>query len=298
MSRAYPYRRPPTDVVATGPWLRAGADTLDELPPDLPDWDYGTVLHLRRPVRVDGLRARQACGLAADAELTLTVVWSAASSSLRGRAWQALVPAAEDVELEIDFELPGDELGGRLDLETTLVLRSTGPMVGSAATPTRPGSLLWKDVQSVMLQGDAVLFPLSVVDFEHLPYPTGAAWHLELSHDLDSQALGSILLLANQRREIVTNALIAAADPTDADRRVLSAIRTDVIRSLIERALVDDEFDLDAEYPTGSIGALLASVVRATFPDKPLEALRRDRDHEPILFTTRIQNATGLLAGA
>jgi hypothetical protein len=245
-------------------------------------------------MRVDGVRARQACGLPADAELTLTVVWAASNSSLRGRAWQAPVPAG-DGELEIDFELPGEELGGRLDLETTLALRSIGSTQPSAAAPSRPGSVLWRDVQSVMLQGDAVLFPLSVVDFEYLPYPTGAAWHLELGQDLDSQALGSILLLANKRREVVTAALERAADPTDADRRVLSIIRSDVIRSLIERALVDDEFDLEAEYPIGSVGALLAAVVRATFPDRSLEALRRDRDHEPILFTSRIQNATGLL---
>ena len=148
-----------------------------------------------------------------------------------------------------------------------------------------------------MLQGDAVLFPLSVVDFEHLPYPTGAAWHLELAVDLESQALGSILLLANKRREVVTTALENAADPTDVDRMVLSTVRNDVVRSLVERALVDDEFSLDADYEAGSVGALLTAVVRNTFPNRTLEALRRDRDHEPILFTSQIQNATGLLVG-
>ncbi|MBB4687360.1 hypothetical protein [Amycolatopsis jiangsuensis] len=296
MSRAYPYRRPPVDVVTTGPWLRLTADSVDELPPDLPEWDYGTVLRMRRPMRVDGLRARSGCGLGPDSELMLTVVWSAASSSLRGRAWQAPV-AASEVELEIDFELSGGELGGRLDLETSLTLRSPGSR-DSLVAPSRPGSVLWRDVRSVMLQGDAVLFPLSIVDFEHLPYPTGAAWHLELGHDLESQALGSILLLANKRREAVAKALEGASDPTDADRRVLSAIRSDVVRSLVERALVDDEFDVEADYPIGSVGALLASVLRVTFPDRSLDALRRDRNHEPGLFTTRIQDATGLLADA
>lgn len=293
MSRAYPYRRPPVDVVARGPWLRVVGDSLDELPVELPDWDYGTVLHLRRPMRLDGLRAREACGLGPDSELTLNVIWAAANSALRGRAWQAPVPAAE-VELEIDFVLPGDELGGRLDLETTLALRSVGQTPPSAA-PKRPGSVLWRDVQSVMLQGDAVLFPMSIVDFDPLPYPTGAAWHLELGHDLESQALGSILLLVNKRREIVTAALRNAADPTETDKLVLSAVRSEVIRSLVERALVDEEFALETDYPAGTVGALLASVVRTTFPSRTLEALRRDREHEPILFTSQLQNATGLL---
>ncbi|MCO1655305.1 hypothetical protein [Pseudonocardia humida] len=297
MSRAYPFRRPPDDVVTAGPWLRVDAGDTGELPSDLPDWDYETVLPLRRPISIDGLRARRECGLRDDAQLVLSVIWASSSSSLRGRAWQFPVPPADAAEYRIAFDLPGGELGGRLDLETVLTLRSPGTASGSAAAPSRPGSVLWRDTRSVMLQVDAVLFPLAVVDFEHLPYPTGAAWHLELGHDLEAQALGSVLLLVNQRREIVTDALAAAADPADADRRVLSAVRTDVIRSLIERAVVDDEFDDEFEYPTGSVGALFASVLKTTFPDRPLEAVRRERDHDPALLSTRVQSATDLLAG-
>ena len=297
MSRALPFRTPPTDVIATGPWLRVGATTLDELGYDVPDWDYGTVLRLRRPLRIDGLRTRRSCGLGADAELDLSVVWSSTSSALRDRVWRGPVPAEDGVELELEFDLPGGELGGRLDLETVMTLRAAGTAAESRAVATRPGSVLWRDVHPVMLQGDTVLFPLAVVDFGDLPYPNGATWHLELGHDLDAQALGSILLLANERREVVTGALAAAADPGDADRRVLSAIRTDVIRSLVERALTDDHFDLDEDYDTGSVGALLVAVLRSTFPDRSLDALQRERRYDPILFTTRIQNATELLAG-
>ncbi|MHC1558099.1 hypothetical protein ACR9E3_04040 [Actinomycetospora sp. C-140] len=295
MSRAYPYRRPAADVVVTGPWLQNGETSVRELPGELPDWDYESVLRLRRPLRVDGLRARRSCGLGDDAAVTVSVVWAAATSGLRGRAWHMEVPPEDDLDLEIDFELEGGDLGGRLDLETVVTLRAPGNAEGASA-PRRPGSVLWRDNRGVLLQGDAVLFPLALVDFEQLPYPTGAAWHLELGHDLEAQALGSILLLANKRREMVRSALEAAASPTDADRRVLSVIRTDVTRALIERAVTDEDFDLEEDYPTGSIGALLAAVVRRSFPDRPLEALRRDRAHEPILFTTRVQNATELLA--
>lgn len=296
MSRAYPYRRPPADVVVTGPWLRVGSGTLDELEVDLPDWDYDTVLRLRRPLRIDGLRARRSCGLGPDAQIDLSVCWTSTSSALRDRIWRAPLPAEDDVEMEIEFDLPGDELGGRLDLDTVMTLRSRGTGTESSAAPRRPGSVLWRDVHPVLLQGDTVLFPLSVVDFADLPYPTGAAWHLELGHNMEAQALGSILLLANKRREVVTTALAFAANPCDADRRVLSTIRTDIIRSLVERAITEEHFDLDEDYPTGSIGALLVAVVRSAFPERPLDALRRERRYEPILFTTRIQNATELLA--
>lgn len=295
MSRAFPYLRPPSDVVVVGSWSTVVDDGTEELATEMPEWDYDTVLSLRRPVRIDGLRARDHIQVGTDADLDLTVVWSAASSALRGRAWRAPVPARDGVDLEIAFDLPGTELGGRLDLETCLTLRRTSGGTSPAA-PRRPGSVLWRDRFSVLLQGDAVLFPLAIADFHDLPYPTGAAWHLELGHDLDAAALGSILLLANSRREAVTTALVSAGKPTDADRRVLSTIRTEIVRALVERALVDEEFSSDVSYPPGSIGALLAAVLRTTFPAIGLAALRRERMHEPILFTSRLQAATDLLA--
>ncbi|GJF03420.1 hypothetical protein [Pseudonocardia sp. D17] len=295
MSRAFPFIRPPGDVVVAGPWSRAAADGTEELPRELPEWDYDTVLSVRRPVQVDGLRARQLSGLAEDAELDLTVRWASSSSALRGRAWRAPVPARDGTELDVEFELDGDELGGVLELDTVLTLRRATPGASPAAA-RRPGSVLWNDRFSILLQGDAVLFPLAIADFHDLPYPTKAGWYLEVGEDLEAAALGSILLLANERREVVVNALAAAGSPTDADRRVLSALRTDVQRALIERALTHEDFADDVEYPTGSLGALLAAVLRTTFPAFGLEALRRERLSEPALFSSRIQDATDLLA--
>lgn len=295
MSRAFPFIRPPADIVAAGPWSRAAADGTEELPRELPDWDYDTVLSPRRPVQVDGLRARRLSGLAEDAELDLSVRWSSSSSALRGRAWRAPVPARDGVELNVEFELDGDELGGVLELETVLSLRRSTPGASPAAA-RRPGSVLWSDRFSILLQGDAVLFPLAIADFHDLPYPTKASWYLEVGEDLEAAALGSILLLANERRKIVVDALAAAGSPTDADRRVLSTLRTDVQRALIERALTHEDFSDDIEYPTGSLGALLAAVLRTTFPAFSLEALRRERLSEPALFTSRVQDATDLLA--
>lgn len=297
MSRAYPYRRPPADVVTTGPWLRVVGAGVEKLPDELVDWDYDTLLVLRRQLCIDGTRVRESCGLPPDSQVRVAVVWSSTSSGLRGRAWSADVPEQDGFELDLTFELAGDELGGRLHLETILTLGSLGLDELPAAAPRRAGSVLWREVHPVSLQGDNSMFPIALADFEPLPYPTGAAWHLELGQNLEAQALGSILLLANERRELVAAALEAAGDPSDADRRVLSTIRTDIIRSLVERALVDDDFDPDADYPLGSIGALLAAVLRMAFPDRQLDALRRQRERDPILFTTLMQDATDLLAG-
>jgi hypothetical protein len=295
MSRAYPFLRPPPDVVTTGPWSREVPDGAEVLAGALPDWDYDTVLGLSRPVVVDGRRVRALCGLADDAEIDLTVRWSASSSALRGRAWRAAVPAADGVELDVRFDLAGDELGGNLELDTVLTLRRATDNA-SAAAPHRPGSVLWSDRFSTLLQGDAVLFPLAVADFHDLAYPTKASWYIDVGEDLEAAALGSILLLANERREVVVSALAAAGAPTEADRRVLSTLRTEVLRALVERALIHEDFTDEIIYPAGSLGALFAAVLRTTFPAFTVEALRRERQTSPVLFTSRIQDATDLLA--
>jgi hypothetical protein len=295
MSRAFPFLRPPEDIVEAGPWSRAVGTGTEELPATLPEWDYDTVLTLGRPVTVDGLRARTLSGLDEGAEIDLTVRWSASSSALRGRAWQAAVPPRDGVELPIEFELPGAELGGSLSLDLILTLRRATP-TSSVAAPRRPGSILWSDRFSTVLQGDAVLFPLAVADFHELPFPEKAGWYLEVGQDLDAAALGSILLLANEKRDVVVNALETASDPSEGARRVLSALRTDVLRALVERALTDDNFIDGHDYPTGSLGGLLASVLRTNFPGSSFEALRRERNFEPMLFASRIQDASDLLA--
>ena len=158
-----------------------------------------------------------------------------------------------------------------------------------------PGSVLWSDRQRVLLEGDNALFPIATADFHDLPYPTGAGWYLHVDEDLEGAALGSILLLVNERHEVVLRAVEAAGSPTEADRRVLSTLRTDVLRSLVERALTDEDLTEETDYPVGSLGALLTTVVRNAFPAFSLEALRRERQTSPALFSSRLQETSRLL---
>lgn len=296
MTRAFPFLRPPSDVVTIGPWSRLTPDGSEPLPSTLLDWDYGTTLSLLRLVTVDGLRARRLSGLADEAALDLSVQWFATSSALRGRAWRSALPAVDGFEAAVDFELPGGDLGGTLELVTSITLRRSAPD-SSAAAPRRPGSVLWSDLHRVLLQGDNTLFPIALADFHDLPYPTGAAWYLHIDEDLESAALGAILLLVNERHEVVVRALEAASSPTEADRRVLSTLRTDVLRVLVERALTHEDLTDDVDYPGGSLGALLTHVVQNAFPAFSLEALRRERATAPALFGSRIQDTSDLLVG-
>jgi hypothetical protein len=296
VTRVFPFLRPPGDVVTVGPWSRMTPDGGEPLPATLVDWDYDTSLSLLRPLAVDALRARRLSGLSEDSALDLSVQWFSSSSALRGRAWRSALPSVDGHESAIEFELPGGDLGGTLELVTTLILRS--PATGSSpAAPSRPGSVLWSDTHRVVLQGDNTLFPIAPADFHDLPYPTGAGWYLHIDEDLEAAALGSILLLVNERHEVVMRAVTAASSPSEADRRVLSTLRTDVLRTLVERALTHEDLVDEVDYPAGSLGALLLHVVRHAFPAFSLEALRRERATAPALFSCRIQDTSDLLVG-
>lgn len=295
MSHAFPYRRPNTDVVRPWPWARMVDDGATELAPDLVGWDYNTVMSLRRAVAIDGARARSGCGLGPDAELALSVRWSASTSMLRGRAWQRTVPDTNGLELDVSFDLPGTELGGSLDLEMILTVQDAGGS-SSRAAPRRPGSIIWSDHTSINLEGDGVRFPLAVGNFADLLYPADTAWHLEIGSDLDAAALGTILLIVNEDRTAVVNALTSASTPSPEQAVILSFLSADIVRNLVEHAVTDEDFATTDEHPAGSLGAVLAAVLRTRLPDMDLESLRREHTGNPALFASRMQAAARLLA--
>ena len=220
-----------------------------------------------------------------------------APATVRGNAWQQLLPPEDGVEIPVDFDLPGDELGGVLTLTTLITMTRSGSHPSPAA-PRRPGSILWSDEHRVALQGDEALFPIAQADFQDLPHPDRGSWYLEIGEELDAAAMGSLLLLVNERRPLVLDALANASSPSATHQAILSVLRTDILRTLIERALVDDDFDEEEDYPAGSLGATLRHVIRGTFETEDFESLRREREQQPGFFTTRIQAAADMLPGS
>ncbi|MER6760333.1 MULTISPECIES: hypothetical protein [Amycolatopsis] len=269
-------------------------DVPVELPESLSDWDYQMDLPVRQQVRVDVDLVRQATGLPPSAKLTLAMVWTATGSGLKAAGSRVLLPEAGTVTVQLDALLSGNQLGGLLVLETALVLAEYCDS-GALASPRRAGSVLWADQRSTRLQGDAALFPMAVVDFSRTQYPEDAGWHMEIGGDLETATMGALLLLVNERKKVVVEALRNAAKPRAVDRVVLSTVHADVARTLVDHALREPDFSLNADYGDESLGATLQALVARLFPEQSVSHLRRRQQQSPIAFATELQHAVRIL---
>ncbi|WP_428954444.1 hypothetical protein [Streptomyces sp. cg35] len=287
---ALPYRVPPQDVVDAGTWSLITPDGDVPLPKAIDDWDYQMDLHLRRRVQVDQARTRARAGLPEDTELMLSAVWTATGSNLRGPGHLARLTGSEPATIDLEVRLRGSDLGGVLILDTALVLAERRDDARPAA-PRRAGSVLWNDATELRLQGDAPQFPMAVIDFSHTSFPNGAAWHIQIAGELDSAAMGSLLLLINERNTATAEAFQNAARPRPVDRMVLSAVYADVARTMMEHALSHEDFVDESDYPEDSLGATLLSLFHRLFPEQSIIDVRLRREHSPSLFSSELQAA-------
>ncbi|MFC9611993.1 hypothetical protein [Streptomyces sp. NPDC056938] len=288
--RVLPYRSPSEDVVTVEAWLLETEDGEIAMPEALPDWDYQMDLRLSRIVRVDLDRARSQSGLPTDAALTLAAVWTATGSSLSGPAQHVRLIGGGTSTVKLEIGLRGADLGGVLLLDTALLLAERRADA-RPSSPRRAGSILWSDRESLRLQGDAPQFPMAVIDFARTSFPEHAAWHLQISGGLESATMGSLLLLVNERNTVTATAFENAGRPRPVDRIVLSAVYADAARIMVEHALGNEDFDEDAHFPDGSLGATLLSLCELLFPGQSITDIRLRQRRSPALFASDLQAA-------
>ncbi|MFD6221469.1 hypothetical protein [Nocardia asteroides] len=294
-NRVLPYKKPSLSVVRAGEWLLSIDGDEIPLPDHLPYWDYQTNLPLRRVVRVDVDRALAESTLAPGTELALAAVWTSTGSKLRGVVSRVVVPAHGEVELRAD--LVGADLGGVLTLDTALVLAHRRRGADRPVAPRRGGSVLWSDRGQIRLQGDAPQFPIAIVDFARTNYPGEAAWHLEIGANLDVATMGSLLLLVNEQKPVIAEALQKAGNPRLQDKMALSMLYADVARTMVDHALRIDDFTDDATYLDETLGATLQELFGRLFPGRSITDIRLAAQESPNLFASQLQAAVKIFEG-
>ncbi|WP_198682968.1 hypothetical protein [Kribbella sp. VKM Ac-2569] len=263
------------------------------LPDKLPDWDYQTNLTLRRAVEIDAKSMRVGAGLPPTAPLALAVVWTASGSGLRAPGYRFALSGQDEEVCEIEIQIPGAEVGGRLTLDTVAVLDSHNGKPEPAA-PRRAGSILWRDRHEIQLQGDAPQFPISVIDFGKTSFPNDSAWHVQISGNLFSATMGGMILLVNERNSAMVRAFQNAARPRTVDKVVLSSVYCDVARTMAEHGLRSDELTEGTPYPEGTLGATIISLLDRLFPAVSLVELKLRMEQSPAHFASELRAAVRL----
>jgi hypothetical protein len=279
-SPAYPYRRAGDNAVRADAWFLEHGGERRQLQAYVADWDYNTDLRLSCDVRVDADAVRRQTRLPDHAPLALTVGWFSTTTYLRDLVYRRDLEH-EPVSETIHVELRGRRLAGTLVLETRIVLTTAVPR-GETFAAHLPGSILWEKRDETRLQGDAPLFPISVVDFTRAAFPASAPWKLVVEGDVDSALLGAVRLYVNVANPIVVGAFRAAA-PRPEDERVLSAAYADVARVFLEHALND--YDAVPEDPDpDSLGFAYKTLIANLFPGETADSLRERRNAHPSDF--------------
>lgn len=287
------FLRPHPDRVHPGVWEFLSGGVWADLPQAVPRWDYATELTFQRRLEIDEDGIRTDCQLPASAVLGVAVTWHATGTNHRGAFPSVDIRNGVSAMMAT---LPGGELGGQLHLRTAVILledvKEAGPL-----SPRRAGSILWTDIISTHLEGEGSMFPTEEIDFGRAGIaPATAAWYLDWNPvELHVATLGSVRLYINSGHEQVRRA--AATPNADAvSSAITSAMLYDLFRQLIEGALDNEDFDDNAGYAPGTIGATLRTALRMAFGREPAETVRALRRTSRSDFEARIQAASAIFS--
>jgi hypothetical protein len=258
------------------------------LPEWVAAWDLSQTLTVRREIEFDLDRVRADARLP-DGQLAVSVVYG---SEFEDEACRLPInQPAGTASVALEATLSGRTLGAAVKFHTSLVLDETlNPPGGPVAW--RRGSILWQDTRKLRLYGDASQFPLMEVDFRAFNLDPAAPWFLQVGSDLELPAMGSIILMLNERFDLVRD----AARELDPDRPELAVVRSalyaDIGRVLVETALSHD--DIAQEWPEESLGAVLSALLASRFT-QPVNELRRIRDNDPATWAALLDARFGFL---
>ncbi|WP_234809593.1 hypothetical protein [Mycolicibacterium tusciae] len=263
----------------------------------LDHWDPFTDLELIRTVEVDLDVVREACSLGRDASFAITAAWSSTTTRLGGSGRVVELGTEEGaVRVTLELAIPGAMIGGRLNLGTRLVLRSTGDDA-SPISPRRPGTILWVETSQVALEGGASRFPITAVDFSQtLHYPDNAAWALDWNpDDLEAPVLGGLRLIVNSCHDVLPD-LLRSGSADSRTHAVRSFVMFDVARALVLGALGNDRFvESPGAFEEDSVGRMLSDLIATCWPGVPVATLRsRSLDESP-RFNAELQARFGVI---
>lgn len=291
-----PFLQPHPTAIRHSGWEQQGPEGPTPLPPEMDHWDYQTQLSLTTTITLDLKQITNDCGLGPGSRFSLIALARSSKTPVETKVSDVAVPAGQAVQdVTLTAIVPGTTSGGRLSLETLLVVTEAEPV--NVLAPVRPGSILWRDTQHSHLQGIGTQFPTDAEDFSLTrPEVAKAGWILSVdTSEPDSLFLTSVRLTLNTRHPAVTKLL---SGNRDADTRQLQRmIDVDVTRQLVKAALASEEIlGLGVDWEAVSVGGVLRNLLQQLWPTgEDPQTLRSWSINDPARIETHLQHVRGLL---
>lgn len=288
-----PFRTPPDNAVSHGGWLLKSTEGDVALPKEVPHWDYQTALELAAPVSVDRRSVTETCRLDFDSGLAVLVMARSNHTNAECLAARLDLPMNDTFDLAVDIVLEGAELGGRLTLETMLVVTDPRPL--DRLAPQHPGSILWRTSHWTDLEGVGTQFPTDTLDFKAVGLDAEAGWQLRIDlTDPEARFMSAVRLTLNSGHPAIERLLNGGRD--DGTEMLLRALNWDVTRQMVQAALMsDDVAALDFDPETTSVAGVLRNLVGRIWPLESVATLRHWHKNDPARIEVHLQHHARLL---
>jgi len=198
---------------------------------------------------------------------------------------------------DLRISIPAGAVDGCIQIRTSVCLHRKHVPAKDPSVAIEPGSILWQDhpVGRPVSLGSP-RFPVACVDFKASGLgEVGSAWRVCIDTNSLELPVGRVVrLYVNTLNVPVVRALTADSKEPDAGQ-VLALLRFAVERELVLAALPAAERLEGVDWPEGSLGALLLSVLVRRFPDTTPSALAARIGSDPGRFETELQARLGFL---
>ncbi|PVZ41313.1 hypothetical protein [Pseudomonas sp. CC120222-01a] len=272
-------------VTASTWWFSLNNSEWSPLGEYLEDWDPGSVVRLRREIRIDPAIASDDLSLnILDSELLVLV----ALGTGQGRLPRFIIEQHSKLMCKqswivgFEFEVLGDLLSSVIDVSTRVVL-ATKVKGGSVLSPSRLGDLLWSDRARSRLEGEEPRFPIEIADIGSLAgeaISSFAPWYLHWSpREWSRDFHGALrLYLSHEHGDLIDR--VESEDPM-----TLRMLLADIMGQVCERFITDPEVaDLFNSPEPGSLASQAASWLKKAWPGKDHDFIKSVFDNRPGVF--------------
>lgn len=172
-----------------------------------------------------------------------------------------------DGRQEVSMILPPGSISGQLDIELSLVVTQPSKFKVDNFSPSKVGQTVFRTKTRLILEGEGSQLPFLPVSFSELGirHAESSLWWLKfMTRELDESANSALWLWINTDNPEL-EPLLEQSDTINS-QLWLKFLKVDFMRQLLSEALRNPDLDTNRSYPEGSLGEMLANIVRLLGP--------------------------------